>query len=656
MAIPPPISFTGISRFSENFQTILERAFTVANLPVKNLQTDQTIILSQQTELAAVEDDVQGLQSVLSQLGVLAAQGASTADSTDTGVATIQLTGAPDPVDFDIAVTSAAAAAQETTVTGLADADTTAPSADGVYNLTLGTTTTAIDLLTIGSGRTAGTTGSTTPSPKVGVQVDFSNGLSGSISAELESFFVATTAVSGASAGDTVSVRFESADGLIDETITTAALGAGASVTDVASALDAAIAGNANLTGKISFSDEGGSLKATVSDTAGTSFDFTSSSTGTIVSGLEGGGSAGGHSAEEIAAALNAQVALDSSLSAAGVRFSAVGGEVRIEGDKAFDAAVTDLSRGTGFASGLAGTQSIAGYDNTLDGLRDYINAHTLGVHATVINTSSDVENPEYRLTLTATKTGDTTLTLEDSGSNNLITTSNQGTNAVFTVNGVAVENSQNTIADFAPGISLTIVGAGTTTVDVGEDRAGVSQALSDFASAYNAVQARLRAHIGLSAGVLSGNAIIREGQSALRQITGHRGTGSVRSIAELGLKFDEDGQLQYDSATFLTRAASDFAGIIDFVGDTTSGFAGEGSSRTRDLADPVTGQIRTAINFLKGSDETLQAQIDKALERIDRQIANLEAQFSAADTLLAKLESQQNLLTKLFEKQNNGG
>ena len=40
----PPISFVGVSKFSENFQTILERTFTVANLPVKNIEADRSLL------------------------------------------------------------------------------------------------------------------------------------------------------------------------------------------------------------------------------------------------------------------------------------------------------------------------------------------------------------------------------------------------------------------------------------------------------------------------------------------------------------------------------------------------------------------------------------------------------------------------------------
>src|SRR5690606_27970206 len=56
------------------------------------------------------------------------------------------------------------------------------------------------------------------------------------------------------------------------------------------------------------------------------------------------------------------------------------------------------------------------GSQNTLQGLRDHINGSGLGVQATIINTSSDLENPEYHLTLTADDTGATTLSLTGSG------------------------------------------------------------------------------------------------------------------------------------------------------------------------------------------------------------------------------------------------
>ena len=79
---------------------------------------------------------------------------------------------------------------------------------------------------------------------------------------------------------------------------------------------------------------------------------------------------------------------------------------------------------------------------------------------------------------------------------------------------------------------------------------------------------------------------------------------------------------------------------------------AGTSYTSLKDLADPVIGQIQTAIKFLKESDEGLADEIAEAQERVDRLMVTTEAQFAAADLALARIESQQALLTAIFEAQ----
>ena len=214
-----------------------------------------------------------------------------------------------------------------------------------------------------GAGRTAGTVGAATPAPPVSIDVTFSGGVTGSITATLDSFFVAAAGPAGAAAGDTASVTFTSADGSIERTITTAPLLGGEDAAALATRLNDQIALDPELAGRITFSDSGGSIKVVLSDQAGQGFTFTSeTSNAGFTTGLEPGGTIGGHSADEISAALNAEVAGDATLTAAGIRFSAVGGEVRIDGDDAFDFTVVDNDpAATGFVSGLAGAGSAGG-------------------------------------------------------------------------------------------------------------------------------------------------------------------------------------------------------------------------------------------------------------------------------------------------------
>lgn len=649
----PPVSFTGFSKFSESFQEILERTFEAASVPIQRLETEQELLGERRTQLDALSATFVSLDQAFRALGTVAGNGALTGTSTDESVATVTVTGLPEKLSFDLDVTSAASEAQEASLDPLASktSGSLSTEGDGQFTLTVGATVTNINLRTIGSGRTAGVTGAATPSPPVSVQVDFSNGLSGSITAELSSFFVAAAAPSNVGAGDTISVNFVSQDSSINEAIVTAPLAGTESAAEIATLLNDQIALNPQLAGKVSFTQVGGNLKLIVSDTVGQGFSFTSSSTGTVVSGLEPGGTVGGHSAQEIAAALNAQVALNAELAAAGVTFSAANGQVQVAGNSPFDITVTDQPRGTGFVSGLAGAHSVAGFEDTLEGLHDFINSKSaeLGIQATIINTSSDPDAPAYRLTLTANQTGQNTLRLQDSGATDLLTSNNQGTNAVFEVNGVQVSNSTNTITDFIPGLDLTIVGSGQATVSTVTDASGLSNALTDLAEAYNAAVVAVQSQVGKNAGVLSGGAEIRQAQQTLRQITSFFSVEGLNSMREIGLDLQKNGQLEFKAFTFSLMSPEQLQGAIEFIGDLGSGFAGNATQLLNNLTNPATGQIQTALDFLDDSDDKLTNEIREAQERLDRMILTLEQRFTATDLLLTQLESQQTMLTNFL-------
>ena len=224
-----------------------------------------------------------------------------------------------------------------------------------------------------GAGRSAGLNGASTPAPPDSITVTFSNGLNGVITASLDSYFVAAAPPSLPVAGDNISVTFTSADGSIQRTITTSPLLGGESAAAIAARLNDQIALDPDLAGRIAFSDPGnGQLKIVLSGTAGQGFSFASTTNNTgFTTGLEPGGVLGGQSAAEIAAALNTQVALDPALAAAGVRFAAIGGEVKLDADVTFDFAVAETPGATtdafgapdvtGFASGLPAAGAAGG-------------------------------------------------------------------------------------------------------------------------------------------------------------------------------------------------------------------------------------------------------------------------------------------------------
>jgi flagellin-like hook-associated protein FlgL len=212
-----------------------------------------------------------------------------------------------------------------------------------------------------GAGRTPETPGATVPIPPIGIGVSFSGGVEGVISTDLGTFFVAAAPPAVPSGGETINVSFASFDGEIAANIQTPPLGGGENTAQIAALLNLEIAANPQLAGGFTFSDEGGVLKLVQSETPGVGFTFNSVASGGLITGLESGGTTGGQSAEEIAAALNIQVAATPQLAAAKVVFTAVNGEVRVDSDVDFRFTAADFDRGTGFRSGLAGTHLVGG-------------------------------------------------------------------------------------------------------------------------------------------------------------------------------------------------------------------------------------------------------------------------------------------------------
>jgi flagellin-like hook-associated protein FlgL len=212
-----------------------------------------------------------------------------------------------------------------------------------------------------GTGRTPETTGAAVPNPPIGIGISFIGGVQGVLSTDLGTFFVAPAPPGVPAGGETISVSFFSTDSQISTNIQTPPLAGGETTAQIAALLNTEIANNPQIAGGFTFSDEGGSLKLVQSDTLGVGFTFSSAASGGLLTGLEGGGATGGQSAAEIATALNQQVAAQPQLAGANIRFTAVNGEVQVDGDVDFTFSGLDFDRGTGFRSGLAGAHLVGG-------------------------------------------------------------------------------------------------------------------------------------------------------------------------------------------------------------------------------------------------------------------------------------------------------
>jgi flagellar hook-associated protein 2 len=302
-------------------------------------------------------------------------------------------------------------------------------------------------------------------------------------------------------------------------------------------------------------------------------------------------------------------------------------------------------------------TITLGAGENNLNGLRDAINALGAGVSASVLNTGSG--GTPYYLSLNANAPGATTLQLRATagdGGANILTSANQGANAVFKLNGLDVVKSDNVVTDVIPGVSFTIVSTTTAgesvTLTLNSDRGALATALSGLASAYNSLRSEALQHVGEHPGVLAGDFIVRLALEKMRELTTYQGTGAIQSLAELGVTLDSEGKMSFEPVTLYTLSSAGFDASFVFLGSAASGL-GALHAGFSSISDPVAGLIRTQQSQYDAADERLQKQVAELGARIEYMQLNLMRQLQNADTVLARLESQQTILDASIQSLN---
>lgn len=303
-------------------------------------------------------------------------------------------------------------------------------------------------------------------------------------------------------------------------------------------------------------------------------------------------------------------------------------------------------------------TFSLTSSNNTLEGLRDAINAQsgTTGVQATVIQTAATGNS--YQLVLSTTATGKGTATTDNDAlflkgnAGNLLGLSETGSgtkaqvlakNALFTLNGIPLERTSNTVTDAVDGMVLTLKSADatkTTTFTVGTNRDGLKNAVSELVGKFNALYKIYKDNAG-SGGALAGDTTLR---TILTQVRGYL-TGSPEGIAsdaayrsgtELGLKTERDGTLGFDSNAFLTALDKDPAAVEAVFNKAYTAFQSYASTVT----SPGSGNLATILQAIDDQNNRLATQIATQQTRLNRRRETLQAQFSRLETLVGQLQA----------------
>ncbi len=346
----------------------------------------------------------------------------------------------------------------------------------------------------------------------------------------------------------------------------------------------------------------------------------------------------------------------------------------------------SSVGQGTYTITGKDGTTksfTIDSTNDTLTGFRDAINNSGADLGATIVD--SGVAGPgRYKLIVTsketgAAPTGGTTFTIaKDSGTSAALggaasQTSEAAQNAHFWVNGVELTRSSNTVTDAVTGMTFTLKSGGQTssstptTLTVGTDKEGITKALQDTVSKFNAVlklykdnsqgatyssatsSSSTSGDVLKPAGPLANQPTLRTMISNVRSAimsspAGLPGDNYYKSAAELGLKTNQDGTMSLDTTALKAALDKNPEAVREVFGKVNTVL----QDTVNQITSPGSGSLALIRQSVDAQNSTLNLRIDSMQARLDRRRAALTLQYANLERTVGQLQAAGQSLSSL--------
>lgn len=349
--------------------------------------------------------------------------------------------------------------------------------------------------------------------------------------------------------------------------------------------------------------------------------------------------------------------------------------------------ALMSLNGGTGFNLTLttgsppnqtAQTIAVEPGEDTPAGLVHAINTAGLGYSASIIDTEGD--GSSYRIILEGPTGADNAFTLSsDIGTDfgfhdpSNASMSRAAQDAEFTLNGVAISRSSNTVDDVLTGVTFQLNGlvdsADPATLTINKDISILKTKLQEMVEAYNSLtytRNELRnpesAEPDVGGALSNDRTLLRSiGEAVRSAVQGESSTpsGAISSLRDIGITLDRFGNLTFDERVYDAAAQSNFDDISTMLSAGTTSqsfFDGEPQGLARDIMASLEALTKTdgVINTRKLNAEENMAEYDTELEvlerRMDQVLERYTQQFGVMESIVSSLNSTRTYLEGQLE------
>jgi len=316
----------------------------------------------------------------------------------------------------------------------------------------------------------------------------------------------------------------------------------------------------------------------------------------------------------------------------------------------------------------------------TLAGLAAVINTAGLGVQASVLTNADGTERLSLvsqtggaagQITI-ANSTNDsqspTTLadsTTPDSSSGLGLATIQDGKDANFTVDGVALSSGTNTVSSAIPGVTFQLLSTGNGTasnpeaveVVIANDTSSIASAISTFVNDYNTTIKAINAQEGNDSSgnpePLDGTAVLAQLQEGLLSaVSATYGTGTINSLISLGItaSSSDDGTITLDSSALTDALNQNFSQVASFFQD-AGGFGSTFAETLNELGNNsgADGALAMALNEDSSEETTLNTDVSNQEALIATQKTNLTTELNQANEILQSIPEQLQEVDEMY-------
>jgi flagellar hook-associated protein 2 len=308
------------------------------------------------------------------------------------------------------------------------------------------------------------------------------------------------------------------------------------------------------------------------------------------------------------------------------------------------------------------------------------INGAKLGVTAQLINTGSG-----HQIVLTGDTGVANTFSMTTSGTNptdpvSTITFSQSlqtATDASFTVNGLPVTRSTNTVNDVIDGVTLelfakTAVDSVNAPVaarlDLNRDTAGIKDNIKGLVTAYNDFEETLKilgdrdSEVEEFGGALAGESLLQSVRTQVRNLitdTSSTPGTTIRAARDVGLSIDRFGKLTLDEAKLDTALQDNFGEVSTMFSAGTNnqsiyspapaGLAG-GAINSIEKMLLSTGLIDTQSKSATTQIAKYKEDLSVLEDRMEKLLTRYMSQFSVMESIVGNSNSMREGLKGTFE------